>query len=239
MTYSSNPVVAILGGGLATRLGALSAGVPKSMIEVAGKPFIAHQLRGVARQGFREVVICAGHLGKMIEDFVGDGSAFGCRVRYSLDGERLLGTGGALRQALPLLGDSFLVMYGDSYLRAPLRPIWQHFVDSEKSALMTVFRNEDRWDRSNVAVREGEILAYNKSAPTRAMRHIDYGLGCVRARALSEFAPPGQTFDLALFYAAMLVEQQLVAFEVAERFYEIGSPSGLAETDALLRESKK
>ncbi len=236
---SSNPAVAVLAGGLATRLGALSAGGPKSMIEVAGEPFVAHQLRGVARQDFRDVVICAGHLGKMIEDFVGDGSAFGCRVRYSFDGERLLGTGGALRQALPLLGDKFLVMYGDSYLRAPLRPVWQQFVDSKKSALMTIFRNEDRWDRSNVEVCEGEILAYEKSAPTCAMRHIDYGLGCVRARALSEFAPPGRTFDLALFYAAMLEERQLAAFEVAERFYEIGSPSGLAETDALLRESKK
>ena len=170
MTYSSNPVVAILGGGLATRLGALSAGVPKSMIEVAGKPFIAHQLRGVARQGFREVVICAGHLGKMIEDFVGDGSAFGCRVRYSLDGERLLGTGGALRQALPLLGDSFLVMYGDSYLRAPFRPIWQHFVDSEKSALMTVFRNEDRWDRSNVEFAKGK-----SSLTTRVLQRARCG----------------------------------------------------------------
>ena len=238
MMRSSTPTVAILAGGLATRLGALSAGVPKSMIQVAGEPFIAHQLRGLAGQGFSEAVICAGHLGKIIEDFVGDGSAFGCRVRYSIDGERLLGTGGALRQALPLLGDSFLVMYGDSYLRAPLRPVWQHFADSEKSALMTVFCNEDRWDRSNVEVHDGEILAYNKKSPTPAMCHIDYGLGCVRAEALSEFAPAGQTFDLALFYGAMLKDRQLAAFEVAERFYEIGSPSGLAETDAFLRERK-
>ncbi len=233
---SSQPVVAILAGGLATRLGALSASVPKSMIEVAGEPFIGHQLRELSRQNCCEVVVCAGHLGTMIEDFVGDGSAFGCRVRYSLDGERLLGTGGALRQALSLLGDSFLVMYGDSYLRAPLRPVWKHFVDSGSSALMTVFRNDDQWDRSNVKFCDGEIRRYDKITLTASMRHIDYGLGCVRSEAFSAFAPAGRPFDLASFYAAMLERRQLAAYEVAERFYEIGSGAGLAETEALLRD---
>jgi N-acetyl-alpha-D-muramate 1-phosphate uridylyltransferase len=233
---SSQPVVAILAGGLATRLGALSASVPKSMIEVAGEPFIGHQLRGLARQDLCEVVVCSGHLGTMIEDFVGDGSAFGCRVRYSLDGERLLGTGGALHEALPLLGDSFMVMYGDSYLRAPLRPVWKHFVHSERSSLMTVFGNDNQLDRSNVEFRDGEIRRYDKITLTASMRHIDYGLGCVRSEVFSAFAPADRSFDLALFYAAMLERRQLAAYEVAERFYEIGSPAGLAETEALLRD---
>jgi NDP-sugar pyrophosphorylase family protein len=236
---ASPPVVAILAGGMATRLGALAASVPKSMIEVAGEPFISHQLRELSRQDFREVVLCTGHLGKMIEDFVADGSAFGCRVRYSLDGERPLGTGGALRQALPLPGESFMVMYGDSYLRAPLRPIWKHFVDSGKSALMTVFRNENRWGRSNVEFRDGEIQSYDKSGPSPSMQHIDYGAGCLRAEALSAFAPAGGPFDLAAFFAAQLERRQLAAYEVTERFYEIGSPAGLAETDALLQSSNK
>jgi len=236
---SSQPVVAILAGGLATRLGALSARVPKSMIEVAGEPFISHQLRALRRQGFCHVAICAGHLSRRIEEFVGDGSAFGCRVEYSLDGERPLGTGGALRQALPLLGEGFLAMYGDSYLRAPLGPVWEHFARSAKSASMTVFRNDNRWDRSNVEFCEGEILRYDKNKPTASMRHIDYGLGCIRAEALSAFAPAGHSFDLASFYSAMLERRQLAAYEVAERFYEIGSPAGLEETDALLRSNRE
>ena len=236
---ASQPVVAILAGGLATRLGALTASVPKSMVQVAGEPFISHQLRGLSRQGFCEVVICTGHLGEVIEDFVGDGSAFGCRVRHSLDGERSLGTGGALRQALPLLGETFLVIYGDSYLRAPLRPVWEYFVDSGKSALMTVFRNENQWGQSNVEFRDGEIQSYDKTAPSPSMQHIDYGAGCIRAEALSAFAPAGRPFDLASFYTAMLERRQLAAYEVAERFYEIGSPAGLAETDALLRSNNE
>jgi N-acetyl-alpha-D-muramate 1-phosphate uridylyltransferase len=231
----AQPVVAILAGGLATRLGSLSERVPKSMIEVAGEPFIAHQLRGLSRRDVCEVVICAGHLGGMIEHSVGDGSAFGCRVRYSFDGERLLGTGGALRQALPLLGESFLVIYGDSYLRAPLRPVWQQFADSGRSALMTIFRNANRWDRSNVEFHDGEIWRYDKTTPTASIQYIDYGLGCVRSEALSAFAPAGHSFDLALFYQAMLERRQLAAYEVKERFYEIGSPAGLAETAALLQ----
>jgi len=236
---ASRTVVAILAGGLGTRLGAISASLPKSMVQVAGEPFIAHQLRGLAQQDFREVVICAGHLGEAIESFVGDGSAFDCRVRYSFDGERPLGTGGALGQALPLLRDSFLSMYGDSYLRASFFPVWRHFIDSGKSALMTVFRNEDRWGQSNVEFRDGEIWRYDKHRPAASMRHIDYGLGCIRAEAFSAFAPAGSPFDLASFYAGMLERQQLAAYEVTERFYEIGSAAGLAETDRLLRSSKE
>jgi N-acetyl-alpha-D-muramate 1-phosphate uridylyltransferase len=231
---ASTAVTAILAGGLGTRLGALTSTIPKSMVEVGGQPFIAHQLRGLAAHGFREVVVCAGHLGGLIEDFVGDGSAFGCRVRYSFDGERLQGTGGALRRALPLLGERFLVMYGDSYLRAPLLPIWRSFIASKKAALMTVFRNEDRWERSNVEFVDGEIRSYDKHAPTKAMRHIDYGLGCLRADELSAFALEDEAFDLAPFYRAMLEQEELAGFEVRERFYEIGSLAGLAETEALL-----
>lgn len=232
---ASQPVIAILAGGLATRLGALTASVPKSMIEVAGEPFIRHQLRELHRQDFYEVVLCTGHLGEMIADFVGDGSAFGCRVRYSFDGEQPLGTGGALCRALPLLGDGFMAIYGDSYLRAPLGPIWNRFIGSGKSALMSVFRNDNRWGRSNVEFGDGEIRSYDKETPTAAMRHIDYGVGCVRAAALSAFAAAGDPFDLASFYEAMLDQGQLAAYEVADRFYEIGSPAGLEETDALLR----
>ena len=238
---AATPVTAILAGGLATRLGTLAGKSPKSLMVVGGEPFVAHQLRGLAKQGFVDVVICAGHLGHRISDFVGDGAAFGCRVRYSLDGERRLGTGGALSRALPLLGESFLVLYGDSYLSTPFLPVWRSFVDSGKAALMTVFRNDGRWDRSNVEFvrrgERGEILRYDKAPASpkagNAMRHIDYGLGCIRSKEFAEWAKE-ESFDLAAFYHAMLKRGQLDGFMVEERFYEIGSPAGLAETDAYL-----
>jgi N-acetyl-alpha-D-muramate 1-phosphate uridylyltransferase len=234
------PVTAILAGGLATRLGGIAETVPKSLIEVAGEPFLAHQLRWLAGQGQTRVVICAGHMGSQIEDFAGDGAAFGCQIRYSFDGERRLGTGGALRHALPLLGESFVAIYGDSLLREPIRPVWAAFLESGKVALMTVFRNENQWDRSNVefAATEdgGEILRYEKgTGPAVGMEHIDYGLGCIGSEALAAWAAEsGDSFDLADFYRAMLARKELAGFEVKERFYEIGSLAGLAETRALL-----
>jgi len=230
----TNPITAVLAGGLATRLLPTTADIPKSMVPVAGEPFIAHQLRNLAIQDFTEVVICAGHLGEQIKDFVEDGARFGCHAQYAFDGDSLLGTGGALRRALPLLGESFLVMYGDSYLREPLQPIWESFLASTKPALMTVYRNDGQWGASNVELSEGCIVQYDKTAVNPAMRHIDYGIGCLRSRQLAAF-PAANAFDLASFYTALAKRGELAAFEVKERFYEIGSSAGLAETEALLQ----
>jgi NDP-sugar pyrophosphorylase family protein len=228
------PPLALLAGGLATRLHPLTEHQPKSMVTVAGEPFIAHQLRWMASQQVDRVVACVGHLGDTIRRFVGDGSAFGLDVRYSDDGPVPLGTGGALRRALPLLGDRFLVMYGDSYLPVAIDPVVERFRSAGRRGLMTVFRNDGRWDNSNVEFEAGHIRAYDKVARTARMRHIDYGLGLLRAEALAGW-PDGVAIDLAEVYARLLSEGQLEGFEVTERFYEIGSPDGLAETDAYLR----
>ncbi|MBV9836108.1 MAG: NTP transferase domain-containing protein [Alphaproteobacteria bacterium] len=228
------PPIVLLAGGLASRMGALTQARPKSLLEVAGEPFIAHQLRYFAAEGFPDVVICAGHLGGQIEDFVGDGRRFGCQVRYSWDGAVRLGTGGAIRQALPLLGRHFLVMYGDSYLPIRFRPVWEAFLRAAAVALMTVFRNERRWDNSNVEFADGVIRVYDKVHRTEAMQHIDYGLGVLDASVFSSIEA-GRPFDLAELYAALVGEGRLMGYEVEQRFYEIGSVAGLAETDEFLR----
>lgn len=228
------PPLALLAGGLARRLGALTERVPKSLLQVAGEPFIAHQLRLIAAQGVRDVVICCGHLGGMIADFVGDGERFGCRVRYSFDGPPLLGTGGAILKALPLLGSRFWVMYGDSYLTAPIAPALGEFESSEKAALMTVFRNDGMWDASNVEFAEGRIVRYEKGGGGAEMRHIDYGLGIYSSRAFAGL-PVGEAFDLSELQRDLIARGVMAGFEVRERFYEIGSPAGLAETDEYLR----
>ena len=201
---------------------------------VAGRPFIAHQLNLLSRQGITDVVVCTGYLGEQIESYVGDGAKFGLRVRYSRDGDKPLGTGGALRRALPMLGERFMVMYGDSYLRTALSPVYATFRASGRPALMTVYRNVNQIERSNVEFANGVIHSYDKVRHTDAMLHIDYGLGVLDASVLSA-RPTDLAFDLADLYQELANRGLLGGFEVSERFYEIGSPAGLAETEAFLR----
>lgn len=226
--------VAILAGGLATRLRPVTEKIPKALIEIAGQPFLAHQLRLLQSAGVRKVVLCVGHCGEMIEREFRDGSRAGMELSYSYDGPELLGTGGALKKALPLLGKNFLVLYGDSYLLIDYAEPARAFVASGKPGLMTVFRNEGRWDTSNVAFNDGIIRSYDKKQQTADMRYIDYGLGVFRAEALSGWTD-NRAFDLAEVYRDLIARSELAGHEVKQRFYEIGSPEGLAELDAMLR----
>lgn len=228
--------VAILAGGLATRLRPITETVPKSLIEVNGEPFVIHQLRLLHAKGIRRVVLCVGHLGALVQRVLGNGSAFGLEIDYSFDGPLLLGTAGAIRNALPALGESFFVMYGDSYLPCDYGAIAQSFEAANVLGMMTVFRNEGKWDTSNVEFEDGKILAYSKTNRTPRMRYIDYGLGVFRADAFASLAP-GKAYDLTEVYADLLRREQLAAFEVRERFYEIGSPAGLRETAEFLARS--
>jgi NDP-sugar pyrophosphorylase family protein len=225
--------VAILAGGLATRLRPLTESIPKALVEVNGEPFIAHQLRLLARHGTRHVVVCAGFLGEMIQVAIGCGDAFGLQVDYSFDGPWLLGTAGALRQASAMLGRSFFVVYGDSYLRCDYRAVQAAFEATGRLGLMAVYRNAGLFDRSNVEFADGAILAYDKRTPTPRMHHIDYGLGVLGQRAL-DLVPDERPADLADLYADLLERGQLTAYEVQERFYEIGSAEGLEETRRVL-----
>jgi NDP-sugar pyrophosphorylase family protein len=228
------PPLALLAGGLATRMRPLTEKVPKSMLKAAGEPFIAHQLRLFRREGIGRVVLCVGHLWEMTAEFVGDGAQFGLQVEYSVEHGKLLGTGGALKKAAPLLGGEFLVHYGDSYLDIPFAPVVEAFRASDRQGLMTVYRNEDNFDVSNVEFDGREIVAYSKRDHTPAMHHIDWGLGALKREALASW-PDDEHFDLASVFEKLVRERQLAAYEVHTRFYEIGSPEGLKDTDAFLR----
>lgn len=220
--------VAILVGGLATRLRPTTETIPKALIEIHGEPFLAHQLRLLRRSGVAHVVLCVGHLGALIEEYLGDGSHFGLSVEYSFDGPQLLGTAGAVKRALPLLGDEFFLLYGDSYLPCDYAQVERAFLEQDKLGLMTVFRNEGKWDASNVEFLDGRIIDYQKKEPTRTMRHIDYGLGVFR-KAAFDTVPPEQPLDLAELYQGLLRQGQLAAYEVKERFYEVGSERGIRD----------
>lgn len=223
---------AILAGGLGTRLGPATSTLPKALVDVASEPFIAHQLRLLNKNDIQHVVVCVGFLGEMIREAIGDGARWGVSVQYSFDGPTLLGTGGALRKALPLLGNAFFAIYGDSYLDCDYLAVQRAFQASGKSALMTVFRNDNLLGQSNVGFVEGRILRYDKKTRTPEMRHIDYGLG-VFERAVFETLEDGRC-DLTEVYGRLLRQGDLAAFEVPNRFYEIGSPEGLEETRAYL-----
>ncbi len=225
--------VAILAGGLATRLRPMTEQVPKSLLEVAGKPFAVHQIELLRRHGLNDIIWCVGYLGEQIRGALGDGERWDMQLQYAFDGEQLRGTGGALRRALPLLGEAFLVLYGDSYLECDYGAIEQAFLRSGRLGLMTVVRNDDAWDRSNVEFAGGCIVRYDKRKRTPEMQHIDYGLGALRAAAFDAY-PADQPLDLATVYQDLLAADQLAGYEVSGRFYEIGSVSGLEETRQYL-----
>jgi len=226
--------VALLAGGLATRLRPITSTIPKAMVVVAGRPFIDHQLMLLRRNGIRRVVVCLGYLGQQVQDYLGDGATLDMQLCYSFDGERLLGTGGALLRAAPLLGEVFWVLYGDSYLDIDYRAVLDRFAKTSALGLMTVLHNHNRWDRSNVVFRDGRLAQYDKHTQTPEMTYIDYGAALLRSTVLARI-PPNQPYDLAELYRTLVAEQHMIGYEVTQRFYEIGSHEGLAETEAYLQ----
>jgi MurNAc alpha-1-phosphate uridylyltransferase len=229
--------VAILAGGLATRLRGLTCTIPKSLLNIAGRPFIFHQLELLQRQGVERVVLCVGHLGEQVQAAVGDGRQFDLTIDYSFDGDALLGTGGALKQALSLCGDQFFVLYGDAYLPCSFACIQSAYEARECAALLTVMRNDNRWDRSNVLFKDGELIAYDKRSPRNDMEHIDYGVSILSAAVFAEYADV-DCFDLADVYQRLALQGQLAGWEIHQRFYEIGSYQGIQDTEAFLQTTR-
>ena len=228
---ASTPVL-ILAGGKATRLGEVTKTIPKALVPLAGEPFIDHQLARLHAEGVREVVMCVGHFAEQIREYVGGGARFGLRVRYSDDGPTLRGTGGAIRRALPLVGDGCFVLYGDSILDVSYAAVFAALPPGALG-LMTVFHNANSFDKSNVVWRNGRLLRYSKQDATPDMTHIDYGLSLLRRPAI-ERIPAGQPSDLAELYSALVASGEMVGYEVTKRFYEIGSPSGLREAEEFI-----
>lgn len=227
----------LLAGGLATRLKPVTETIPKSMIEVAGKPFIEHQLILIKKNGISNVIICAGKFGEIIQEFTDRNNSFDLNIKYSFDGSKLLGTGGAVLKALEVAGENFFVMYGDSYLTAEFREIGNYFISNDANGLMTVYRNENKFDKSNVEYSDGKIIRYDKKSADDKMKFIDYGLGIFNRSAFNEFKDQ-DVFDLERVYQSLLLKDQLTGYEVKERFYEIGSFNGLEETKKFLSEKK-
>ncbi|MBS2002099.1 MAG: nucleotidyltransferase family protein [Cyanobacteria bacterium SZAS LIN-5] len=230
---SDFPPTIILAGGVATRLGAIAETTPKAMMPIAGTPFIDYQLRLLAEQHVDEVILSVAHLARQIEEFVGDGSRYGISIKYAYDGPKRLGTGGAILAALDTVPDNFGILYGDTYLDIEFAPVYKAFLKSGKKGLMTVLQNKNSWDKSNVLFENGEIKVYRKHNPTAEMQHIDYGLSILSKSCFSEFKPD-ETFDLSQVFERCIDLGDMAGFEVRKRFYEIGTPASLAETEQYL-----
>jgi N-acetyl-alpha-D-muramate 1-phosphate uridylyltransferase len=226
--------IAVLAGGLATRLRPITLNLPKSLISFHGKPFLEYQINLFKKQGFHNILLCVGHQGEKIEEFFGSGDGFGVKLSYSYDGAKLLGTGGALRSALPRLSETFIVVYGDSFLDIDYALALKHFLYCSKDpkhgskGLMTVYKNHDQFDKSNIVYEKGKIVRYDKEKRTLKMEYIDWGLGVFSKSAFDDWEED-QAFDLAQLYQKLLREKKLVGFEVDKRFYEIGSHEGKEE----------
>jgi N-acetyl-alpha-D-muramate 1-phosphate uridylyltransferase len=230
----------ILAGGRGERMRPLTDSIPKALIPVNGVPFASHQLDRLARQGVDRVVYSIGYRGDLVREHVGDGGRWGLAVDYVDEGDELRGTAGALRFAFDegVLRDRFFVLYGDSYLPIALDPVWKAFDEARLPALMTVLRNEGRWDRSNAAVEDRLVTIYDKSGAdtNEPLDWIDYGLSALQRSVVEARVPAGEAADLADLFRELSADRLLGAFEVEERFFEIGSPAGLSDLERHLRQ---
>ena len=229
--------VAILAGGLGTRLGKKTLNKVKVLIDVAGKPFISRQLNYLSDQGIKDIVICVGHLGNQIKNYIGNGLKYNLNVSYSDDSDRLLGTGGSIKKACQILGEHFFILYGDSFLPVNFSLIEKAYFQEKKPVLMTVLKNKGRWDKSNAYFKD-KCVSYNKKNPQKNMDYIDYGLTIVRNSIFSDF-PSNEVFDLADVFENLSNKSLLAGFEIYDRFYEIGSINGLNDTIEFFKKNGK
>jgi len=227
----------ILAGGLGTRLRSLTVSLPKVLIPVAGRPFIEYQIEQFRRHRVTDLVICVGHLGHLIEEHLGNGRHLDVSIRYGYERDGLLGTAGAVKNVEPLLEDAFLVQYGDSYLVVDYRDVMAFFRRRDASGLMVVYKNDDRWNRSNVGIDGDRVQVYDKARKLPEMVYIDFGLSVFRREAFAD-VPAGVATDLSAVHQALIAKRQLLAYEAAHRFYEVGSPAGLQEFESLVQSGR-
>lgn len=243
INFTKDMQVVVLLGGLGSRLGNLTRALPKPMIEVIGKPFFSYMLELLSWYGFRRFHFCVGHLGEDIQNYFGNGSKFGVDITYSFDGEKLLGTAGALRNALDSLEENFMLIYGDSYMDIDYNELIYRYFQSQKhngaKILMAIYKNKNLYDKSNVIFRNGQIICYDKKNQVPEMEYIDYGISILSRKLIADLAE-GKPADLADLYSKAVCEGIAAAHPVRKRFYEIGTPASLEEFRELVqRRSRK
>lgn len=227
---------AILAGGLGTRLLPFTRDLPKPMVPLVGRPFLQHQIELLRGCGISDIVLLVGHMADKVRSYCGDGSRFGVSLRYSDEGDSRLDTAGALKHAESMLGEIFMVLFGDSYLVIDYAKVWSDFCARAARGMMVVFRNENQFDTSDVAVADGLVTAYQKYPPLPEAVFINYGLTVLRRETLG-LMESGQRISLQEFLRPLVRDRQLAAWEASQRFFEIGSAEGLQALETHLRET--
>jgi len=222
--------IAIMCGGLATRLGSLAANIPKSMIDIDGKPFLEHQIEMLKKHNITDIVLCVGHLSDKIEDYFGNGNKFGVNIKYSQDGDKALGPIGAIKNAESLLDDVFFIMYGDSYLSVDFQKAYSFFKEHDKLGLMVVYKNNDKYDKSNLIIKDNMVVGYKE----KGAAYIDYGTSIISKKAL-DLVPKNTMYSTGKFFSDLISKKELLAFEAEKRFYHIGNPDALGELRNYIR----
>jgi NDP-sugar pyrophosphorylase family protein len=220
----------ILCGGLATRLGDIAKDIPKSMIDINGKPFLEYQIENLKKSSIKDIVLCVGHLSEKIEDYFLDGSRFGVDINYSHDGDNFLGPMGAVKKAEYLLEDIFFIMYGDSYLTLNYQKVYSYFTQNDKQGLMVVYKNNNKFDKSNISIDNNMVTGYGENDAI----YIDYGTSILRKESL-DILPINQMCSTGEFFSKLIKKNELLAFETKERFYHIGNPEALEEFRNFIR----
>jgi len=220
--------IVILCGGLATRLGKLTKNIPKSMIDIQGKPFLEYQINNIKKYDIKDIILCVGHLSERIEQYFGNGSKFGVNIQYNYDGDKPLGPIGALKNAESLLNDEFFIMYGDSYLAVDFKKVYNFFMKHNKPACMVVYKNKDKYDKSNLIIKDNIAVGYGDKDRNKDMVYIDYGTSILNKKTLG-LVPKNTMFSTGAFFSKLIKRNELLTFEVTERFYHIGNPEALEE----------
>jgi len=230
------PII-ILAGGLATRLNDLTKSTPKSLVQINGTPFVIHQLNLLKKSGFSNIHFCLGHLGEQIENEIKKHPNYeDLNISFSYDGSTQLGTGGAIGKILDDLPDYFFVTYGDSYLKTDYNDIISFFEENKKASqnnLMTLYKNNNRWDHSNVIFDGKKILCYSKKKKLKNMIYIDFGLSIISKESFKLYNK-NSIFDLSDYFAYLVKNKSLLGYKVENRFYEIGSFQGIKELEKIL-----
>lgn len=226
--------ILILCGGLATRLGDIARDTPKSMIKIEGKPFLEYQIENLKKNSIEDIVLCVGHLYESIKDYFGDGKDFGVNIKYSYDGKKPLGPIGAVKNAKKFLENVFFIMYGDSYLRFNFKDAYDYFSNENKLGLMVVYKNNDKYDKSNIAVNGNQVIAYMNEKNSNNLNYIDYGSSILRKETL-ELIPNDSYFSTGELFSELINRNELLAYEVKKRFYHIGNPVALKEFKEFIR----
>ena len=224
----------ILCGGLAIRLRDIAKDIPKSMVQIDGKPFLEYQIENLRKNSIKDIILCVGHLSEKIKDYFGNGEQFGVNIRYSHDGDKPLGQIGAIKNAESLLEDVFFVMYGDSYLSVDFQKLYSYFMRNNKLGLMVVYKNYDKYDMSNLIIKDNMVTKYGRNGVTKDMIYIDYGVSIFRKKALN-LVPKNTFYTTKQFFSDLIKKEELLAFEASKRFYHIGNPDALEEFKSFIR----